>query len=178
MQNGVNWSPQFQNPTSKLGARQGKQRWNEFSTLSEDLKGFGDLSMQTKDLKLCGGGCSHPLEDQTAHDAVCRAFTQLYDENPSDFPVECRDAPYLDRLRRAYPIHPELFDRLYDDWSPLENFQKTRGVLRLMAAVIHHLWINEDRAPLILPGSIPLDSPRVPRGTSSLSTGELERSCG
>ncbi|MXY26782.1 hypothetical protein F4Y59_01315 [Candidatus Poribacteria bacterium] len=30
-----------------------------------------------------------------------------------------------------------------------------------MAAVIHHLWINEDRAPLILPGSIPLDSPRV-----------------
>ena len=102
-----------------------------------------------------------PVRDQTAHDAVCRAFTQLYDENPSDFPVECRDAPYLDRLRRAYPIHPELFDRLYDDWSPLENFQKTRGVLRLMAAVIHHLWINEDRAPLILPGSIPLESPRV-----------------
>ncbi len=102
-----------------------------------------------------------PVKDKTTHDAVCRAFTQLYDENPSDFPVECRDAPYLDRLRRAYPIHPELFDRLYDDWSPLESFQKTRGVLRLMAAVIHHLWINEDRSPLILPGSIPLDSPRV-----------------
>ena len=102
-----------------------------------------------------------PVRDQTVHDSVCRAFTQLYDENPSDFPVECRDAPYLDRLRRAYPIHPELFDRLYDDWSPLDNFQKTRGVLRLMAAVIHHLWINEDRSPLILPGSIPLDSPRV-----------------
>ena len=102
-----------------------------------------------------------PVKDQTARDAVCRAFTQLYDENPSDFPVECRDAPYLDRLRRAYPIHPELFDRLYDDWSPLENFQKTRGVLRLMAAVIHYLWINQDRSALILPGSIPLDSPLV-----------------
>ena len=102
-----------------------------------------------------------PVKDQTARDAVCRAFTQLYDENPSDFPVECRDAPYLDRLRRAYPIHPELFDRLYDDWSPLENFQKTRGVLRLMAAVIHYLWVNQDRSGLILPGSIPLDSPRV-----------------
>ncbi|MXV82112.1 ATP-binding protein [Candidatus Poribacteria bacterium] len=102
-----------------------------------------------------------PVRDKTAHDAVCRAFTQLYDENPSDFPVECRDALYLDRLRRAYPIHPELFDRLYEDWSPLDNFQKTRGVLRFMAAVIHHLWINEDRSPLILPGSIPLDSPRV-----------------
>ena len=102
-----------------------------------------------------------PVKDQTARDAVCRAFTQLYDENPADFPVECRDAPYLDRLRRAYPIHPELFDRLYDDWSPLENFQKTRGVLRLMAAVIHYLWVNQDRSGLILPGSIPLDSPLV-----------------
>ena len=102
-----------------------------------------------------------PLKDETVRDAVCWAFIQLYDENPSDFPTECREAPYLDRLRQAYPIHPELFDRLYEDWSPLDNFQKTRGVLRLMAAVIHHLWINEDRAPLILPGSIPLDSPRV-----------------
>ena len=105
-----------------------------------------------------------PVKNQTARDArdaVCRAFTQLYDENPSDFPAECRQTTYLDRLRRAYPIHPELFDRLYEDWSPLENFQKTRGVLRFMAAVIHHLWINEDRAPLILPGSIPLDSPPV-----------------
>ena len=102
-----------------------------------------------------------PVRDKTARDTVCRAFTQLYDENPAEFPVECRDAPYLDRLRRAYPIHPELFDRLYDDWSPLDNFQKTRGVLRLMAAVIHHLWENQDRSSLILPGSIPLDAPLV-----------------
>ena len=102
-----------------------------------------------------------PLKDETVRDAVCRAFIQLYDENPSDFPTECREAPYLDRLRQAYPIHPELFDRLYEDWSPLDNFQKTRGVLRLMAAVIHHLWVNEDRAALILPSSIPLDSPLV-----------------
>ena len=102
-----------------------------------------------------------PVKDETARDAVCRAFIQLYDENSSDFPVECREVPYLDRLRRAYPIHPELFDRLYDDWSSLDSFQKTRGVLRLMASVIHHLWVNEDRAALILPGSIPLDSPPV-----------------
>ena len=102
-----------------------------------------------------------PVKDQTARDATCRAFTQLYDENPTEFPVECRDAQYLERLRWAYPIHPELFDRLYEDWSPLDNFQKTRGVLRLMAAVIHHLWVSEDRSALILPGLIPLDAPRI-----------------
>ena len=102
-----------------------------------------------------------PVKNEEAREAVCREFLQLYSENPSDFPTECREAPYLDRLRQAYPIHPELFDRLYDDWSTLEHFQRTRGVLRLMASVIHQLWESDDRSGLILPGSIPLDAPRV-----------------
>jgi len=41
------------------------------------------------------------------------------------------------------------------------KFQRTRGVLRLMAAVIHSLWEKEDRNPLILPCNIPIDDPRV-----------------
>ena len=102
-----------------------------------------------------------PVKDEATRDAVCRDFIQLYGENPSDFPAECREATYLDRLRQAYPIHPELFDRLYDDWSTLQGFQRTRGVLRLMASVIHQLWENDDRSGMILPGSIPLDAPRV-----------------
>ena len=52
---------------------------------------------------------------------------------------------YVDRIKTAYPIHPELFDRLYEDWSTLERFQRTRGVLRLMAAVIHALWESDDQ---------------------------------
>src|SRR5690606_41035433 len=34
------------------------------------------------------------------------------------------------------------------------------GVLRLLAAAIHHLWINQDPGALILPGSLPIfDAP-------------------
>jgi len=102
-----------------------------------------------------------PVKDEEARDEMCREFARLYDENSSDFPPQCLDARYLDRLRSAYPIHPELFDRLYDDWSSLERFQRTRGVLRLMAAVIYELWMRQDQSYLILPGSIPLDAPRV-----------------
>jgi uncharacterized protein len=29
----------------------------------------------------------------------------------------------------GYPIHPELFDRFYNDWSSLDKFQRTRGVV-------------------------------------------------
>jgi hypothetical protein len=61
----------------------------------------------------------------------------------------------------AYPIHPEIFDRLYENWSTLVKFQRTRGVLRLMAAVIHSLWEKGDRNPLILPSNIAIDDPRV-----------------
>lgn len=61
----------------------------------------------------------------------------------------------------GYPIHPEVFDRLYEDWSTLDNFQRTRGVLKLMAKVIHRLvihrlWKDGNDDALIMPGSFPL----------------------
>lgn len=98
--------------------------------------------------------------DDRARDATCRAFAKMYSDG-SDFPVDAREGTYLDRLRSAYPLHPEVFDRLYRDWSTIEEFQRTRGVLRLMAAVVHGLWTSNDRSPLILPGTIPLGRTRV-----------------
>lgn len=97
--------------------------------------------------------CSRP-EDR---DMVCEQFSQLYRAHPGDFPVETRELEYKQRLVACYPIHPEIFDRLYEDWATLERFQRTRGVLRLMAAVIHELWMSEDRSLLIMPGSLPMD---------------------
>ena len=102
-----------------------------------------------------------PITDYTARDAVCRAFAELYRQNKKEFPKDCTEADYERRLKDAYPIHPELFDRLYKDWSTLERFQRTRGVLRLMAAVIHSLWERDDRSLLIMPSTLPLDSPDV-----------------
>ena len=94
-------------------------------------------------------------------DVVARAFAELYRTQHQEFPPECRDADYEKRIKAAYPIHPEIFDRLYTDWSTLVKFQRTRGVLRLMAAVIHSLWEKGDRNPLILPANIAIDDPRV-----------------
>lgn len=88
--------------------------------------------------------------------ATARAFVDYYRSHPGDFPRETRDAGYEERIRQTYPIHPELFDRLYQDWSSLERFQRTRGVLRLMNTVIHALWVGQDAGPMIMPGSIPL----------------------
>ena len=100
-------------------------------------------------------------KDTAARDAVCNAFSKLYRENAADFPVDARELEYRDRMVSCYPIHPEVFDRLYEDWATLETFQRTRGVLRLMAAVIHELWMAHDESPMIMPGSLPLDVPNV-----------------
>lgn len=94
-------------------------------------------------------------------DIVARAFAELYRAQHQEFPPECHEADYEKRIKAAYPIHPEIFDRLYTDWSTLVKFQRTRGVLRLMAAVIHSLWEKGDKNPLILPANIPVDDPRV-----------------
>ena len=97
----------------------------------------------------------------TTRDNVARGYVDLYRSKAEEFPAETREADYEKRMREAYPIHPEVFERLYTDWSTLPSFQRTRGVLRLMAAVIHSLWETGDRNPLILPASIPLDDGRV-----------------
>ncbi len=94
-------------------------------------------------------------------DAVARAYSQMYQTQHQEFPNSCREAGYERRIKAAYPIHPELFDRLYEDWSALEKFQRTRGVLRLMAAVIHSLWERQDGNLLIQPGNVPIDDPVV-----------------
>ena len=92
-----------------------------------------------------------------ARDAVARAFVDCYGSQQQEFPSECREADYERRIKMAYPIHPEMFDRLYNDWSTLDKFQRTRGVLRLMAAVIHSLWERQESNLLIMPGNVPVD---------------------
>lgn len=99
------------------------------------------------------------ISDKLAAEAVCRSFADFYIANSGDFPAETQESRYYDRLLQAYPIHPEVFDRLYEDWSSLDNFQRTRGVLKLMAKIIFSLWKDGNNDPLIMPGSLPFADP-------------------
>jgi len=105
-----------------------------------------------------------PIVERSAfarRDAVIKAFLDLYRESGAQFPGEAAELSYRERMERAYPIHPEFFERLNQDWGGLDKFQWTRGLLRLMATIVHSLWEAGDRSLLILPGSTPLDDPAV-----------------
>ena len=94
-------------------------------------------------------------------DNTLKQFAKLYRENSNDFPQGCADEDYRRKLEKAYPIHPELFDQLYTSWGSLEKFQRTRGVLRLMAQVIHELWMGKDPSVMIMPGNVAISTARV-----------------
>ena len=96
------------------------------------------------------------IRDAQARDQVCRAFADAYIAEGSKVPQETQEARYYDRMVQSYPIHPEVFTQLYEEWTTIQNFQRTRGVLKLMAKVIHRLWQDNDKDLMILPGSLPL----------------------
>jgi predicted AAA+ superfamily ATPase len=97
-----------------------------------------------------------PLRDAKARDVVCRAFADAYVAEGTKLPQETQESRYYDRMVHAYPIHPEVFAQLYEEWTTIEGFQRTRGVLKLMAKVIFRLWQGNNNDLMILPASVPL----------------------
>ena len=92
-----------------------------------------------------------------ARDTTAKAFFDLYRTQQQEFPPECHDSDYEKRLKAAYPIHPEVFDRLYQDWSSLVKFQRTRGVASHGLSI--HSWEKATAASSAVEHSI--DDPRV-----------------
>ena len=92
---------------------------------------------------------------------TCEAFSKMYTSNRRQYPQGCGEQSYLQRLKACYPIHPEIFDRLYSDWSTLSQFQRTRGVLRMMASCVSYLYRQNDTSPLIMPANLPIRDPAM-----------------
>jgi predicted AAA+ superfamily ATPase len=100
-------------------------------------------------------------EGVKAREQAVKAFLSYYKNNSGDFPTEVRDRAYETQLLAAYPVHPELFRILQTDWGALEKFQKTRGLLKMMAQIVYRLWRDGHGAPMILPGDVPLTDDKV-----------------
>lgn len=157
-------SPHTQADEIEVGGQRGREALERLRNVVGRLESSWRPASAEEGFEIVRRRLFEPLIEKSQfvdRDNVARAFAELYRTQHQEFPPECRDAEYEKRLRAAYPIHPEVFDRLYTDWSTLVKFQRTRGVLRLMAAVIHSLWEKGDRNPLILPSMIPIDDPRV-----------------
>ena len=157
-------SPHTQADDVEVGGQRGREALDRLRNVVGRIESSWRPASAEESFEIVRRRLFEPFTDPVQfrdRDVVARAFAELYRTQHQEFPPECRDADYEKRIKAAYPIHPEIFDRLYTDWSTLVKFQRTRGVLRLMAAVIHSLWEKDDRNPLILPANIAIDDPRV-----------------
>ena len=107
-------------------------------------------------------------------DRTCNAFLAMYNRSKKDFPQGVHEQRYLERMKACYPIHPEIFERLHSDWSTIHEFQRTRGVLRMMANCISRLYRSGDTSPLIMPANLPLDDPVFAGEFDKLLTGRWD----
>ena len=153
-------------PTSdiEMGGEQGREAWKRLRNVVGRNAAQWQPATSDESFEIVRSRLFDPIPEDhyRARDRVLEAFWQLYKDEFKDFPSETKEKMYLERMRKSYPIHPELFDRLFHDWSTLDKFQRTRGALRLMAEVISNLWQNEDRNLLIMPGTLPMShSPLV-----------------
>ena len=99
--------------------------------------------------------------DEIERDLTCEAFRKMYQNSRSEYPDGVNDQRYLQRMKDCYPIHPEVFDRLSQDWAVIPGFQRTRGVLRMMATCISRLYQEQDPSLLIMPANLTLDDPAL-----------------
>ena len=157
-------SPHTQADDVEVGGERGREALNRLRNVVDRVAASWRPASAEEGFEIVRRRLFEPITDPEhfkQRDVVARAFADFYRTQQAEFPPETRDPDYERRLKAAYPIHPEIFDRLYTDWSTLVKFQRTRGVLRLMAAVIHSLWEKGDKNPLILPANISIDDPRV-----------------
>ena len=157
-------SPHTQADDVEVGGQRGREALDRLRNVVGRVESSWRPASAEEGFEIVRRRLFEPISDPAQfkdRDVVARAFADFYRTQHEEFPPECSDSDYEKRIKAAYPIHPEIFDRLYNDWSTLVKFQRTRGVLRLMAAVIHSLWEKGDKNPLILPANISIDDQRV-----------------
>lgn len=89
---------------------------------------------------------NHRLFDEIDGDAtqeVAAEFVRFYDEQASRgvaLPDQATNATYRAELEKDYPFHPATIDTLSLKTAAIPTFQRTRGMLRLLAHVVRRVW--------------------------------------
>lgn len=87
--------------------------------------------------------------DRGRVEEVVRAYQEIWQRHGEALPPVGQNDGRAEELRRGYPFHPELIDTLMQKTATLENFQRVRGMLRLLAQTVGQLWREQPGASAI-----------------------------
>ncbi|MBP8258762.1 MAG: ATP-binding protein [Verrucomicrobia bacterium] len=71
---------------------------------------------------------------------VLDAYRSLWLSSKDVLPPDANHPETSEAFRASYPFHPEVLDTLTTKTATLQNFQRVRGMLRLLARTIGQLW--------------------------------------
>ena len=78
--------------------------------------------------------------DAAAADSAARAYRALWTQGGSALDADAARPETVETFRASYPFHPEVLETLTGKTATLGNFQRVRGMLRLLARTIAQLW--------------------------------------
>ena len=128
--------------------------------------------------------------DTTKSPAVIDAYRELWGAHKGALAGDAARTGTIEIFQSSYPLHPEVLETLTGKTATLGNFQRVRGMLRLLARTISHLWEEkpEDATAIHLhhidPGYEPIrqeivtrlgQSAYVPAITNDVAAGTIEK---
>ncbi|WP_045216075.1 ATP-binding protein [Desulfonatronovibrio magnus] len=87
--------------------------------------------------------------DEAAAKETASLYMEMYRKSSSLLPDESTREDFQDRLVSHYPFHPAFIDFLNNKLATYENFQGTRGVLRILSLAVRRLWQRQVKVPMI-----------------------------
>ena len=124
----------------------------------EALKGIASVAARDATLfvpvqaaeisKVLGKRLFTSIDEKTARDTA-QEYESLYSRNVSLLPEQAVRKDYVERMVSHYPFHPTLIDFLNKKLSAAEEFQGTRGVLRVLALAVKRIWQSQNDIPMI-----------------------------
>ena len=121
---------------------------------------------------------------------VIDAYRELWGAHKGALAGDAARTGTIEIFQSSYPLHPEVLETLTGKTATLGNFQRVRGMLRLLARTISHLWEEkpEDATAIHLhhidPGYEPIrqeivtrlgQSAYVPAITNDVAAGTIEK---
>jgi hypothetical protein len=92
---------------------------------------------------------------------VAQQFGSVYQVSSSYLPAHAQGTDYIERIQNFYPFHPTFIEFLNQKLASVENFQGTRGVLRMLSLVIRNLWEKKRPLSIVQTGDIDLKDERI-----------------
>ncbi len=87
------------------------------------------------------------IGDAITIESIADQYMAMYQEYWSELPPNANKSDYKQKIIKSYPFHPELIDAFRVRWASHHDFQRTRGVLRLLAAIVSDLWKRQQSLP-------------------------------